>query len=311
MGKSEDKPKKKLSKKQWFLIACVGVGVLGLLVWYRKQNSGGVQLTKTATGYEGYPSMSEGMDMDYLTEAVGSNLYQGLGSVITAQDSYYQKLFDELTDGLGIMNDRLDEIDNEKSTYEKHEGIVIGGSGAQTYVMDTLEQMQKNSEAWFAASPEQRLLLENQNQYLGSTIGAKYKENGKWYTSGGNLLYSTAPSGRAMLDETEILNQMKQNSSAWHGASEEERLVLERKNKELGSKIGASYNEGSGEWFTTSGERLYQPVYNNTVNRSPDPEPRPPVSAYEVDANKNKTYVTKTGQTVTNPVGSSWKYRLK
>ena len=309
LTKSEDKPrKKKLSKKQWFLIACVGVGVIGLLVWYRKQNSGGTQIAKIATGYEGYPTMSEGMDMDYLTEAVGSNLYQSLGNVITAQDSYYQKLFDEITSGMGVMTERLDKFDEENSTYQKNNGIVIGGAGAQTYVMDTLEQMQKNSEAWFSSSPEQRILLENQNQFLGSTLGASYSD-GRWYTSGGNLLYSTAPSGRAMLDETEILNQMKANSSAWHGASEAERLALEQKNKELGSRIGASYNEGSGEWFTTSGERLYQPVYHNTVNRAPEPEPKPPVSAYET-TNKNKTYVTTTGQTVTNPVGSSWKYRL-
>lgn len=71
--------------------------------------------------------------------------------------------------------------------------------------------------------------------------------------------------GQTQQTETDIINQMKANSAAWHGASEEERKRLHAENIRLAAKLGLDYtrdyNGSTGKWY-----RNGYPLYHQGLN---------------------------------------------
>ena len=71
--------------------------------------------------------------------------------------------------------------------------------------------------------------------------------------------------GQTQQTETDIINQMKANSAAWHAASEEERKRLHEENIRLAAKLGLDYtrdyNGSTGKWY-----RNGYPLYHKGLN---------------------------------------------
>lgn len=61
------------------------------------------------------------------------------------------------------------------------------------------------------------------------------------------------------VNKSDVISQMKSNSSRWAGASDEERDKLHLENQILGSSIGVSFDSSSGRWLDEGGI----PVYGN------------------------------------------------
>ena len=59
------------------------------------------------------------------------------------------------------------------------------------------------------------------------------------------------------LTTEQIKKQMEANSKAWHTADAETKKKLEAENQSLGKQIGGTYNEASGTWSDSSGNKLY------------------------------------------------------
>ena len=64
--------------------------------------------------------------------------------------------------------------------------------------------------------------------------------------------------------ENDILDRMKERSSAWHGASDDEKKNLEDANKADASKLGLEFEPSTGRWKKRNGIYAYSSGSNNT-----------------------------------------------
>ena len=83
----------------------------------------------------------------------------------------------------------------------------------------------------------------------------------------GSTGYGSNLSTGSYIEEQRIKEQMKANSEAWYGASDEEKERLHQENVVLGSLLGSSFDSASGTW-SKDGETLYDVSIKNKTNTS-------------------------------------------
>lgn len=83
----------------------------------------------------------------------------------------------------------------------------------------------------------------------------------------GTTGYNSNLSTGSYLEEQRIIEQMKANSEAWYGATDEEKERLHNENEYLGSLLGGSFDSGSGTWYK-DGQTLYDVSTKNKTNTS-------------------------------------------
>ncbi|MEC0210242.1 phage tail tape measure protein [Paenibacillus ehimensis] len=155
--------------------------------------------------------------------------------------SQFQQMANDLQDKMITKMDELilkfRELDNLK----------FGNLATQLgNVSDIIAQMQKNSQQWYSATPDDQKRLEQENNKLGSSIGAGKNDSGDWVKDG-KQLYETfyIPQND---QEKEQIRMMKINSDAWKTAlNDRDKKILEEDNQKRGSSIGAIYKNGT--WF--------------------------------------------------------------
>lgn len=156
----------------------------------------------------------------------------------------------------GLIKDYLTELKDMNSTIAEEIGIswqeVLNTIDALNKassnlanlpltLQETIDKMKSNSNAWFAASPQERKELEQENQKLGASIGAVYNPNDGTWSYNGEYIY--------LPDKIQnIASQMKSNAMAWHNADATQKKYLEEENQRLGKLIGAIYDPINGTW---------------------------------------------------------------
>jgi hypothetical protein len=113
-----------------------------------------------------------------------------------------------------------------------------------------IDQMKKNSSQYGNATSEQKKNLANENLQYGTSLGWHRDEKGVWYDQYGNNAYNTYP-----LDKTQVINQMKSNSSQYASATPEKKKELADSNLKLGKTIGWT-RDSSGNWYDESGNKV-------------------------------------------------------
>lgn len=153
-------------------------------------------------------------------------------------------------------------------------GTTIGTTGTYgeaAQARNIVNSMRQNSIAYWAASDSERTAinsnqLELAQQYRDLTGDQIYRQNGSWYTEGGNLMYSLTANEVA----TAIVSRMKANSATWSATqSASARSALERENEVLASRLasylGANVTKNSaGEWYI-NGEKLYSKYHSGGI----------------------------------------------
>ena len=128
------------------------------------------------------------------------------------------------------------------------------GDYMEDFRQKVIEKMKQNSIRWKVSDDEERERIEREQQELGASIGATYDDStGLWYDENGDVLYR--PTDPDMVDS--IIAVMKENANAWGSASASQKKKLEDMNKQLGSLIGATYDDFTGKWYDQDGNPLF------------------------------------------------------
>ncbi|MCM3273896.1 phage tail tape measure protein [Paenibacillus elgii] len=155
--------------------------------------------------------------------------------------SQFQQMANDLQDKMIIKMDEL------ISKFRELDNLKFGNLATQLgNVSEIIAQMQKNSQQWYSATPDDQKRLEQENNKLGSSIGAGKNDSGDWVKDG-KQLYETfyIPQND---QEKEQIRMMKINSDAWKTAlNDRDKKILEEDNQKRGSSIGAIYKNGT--WF--------------------------------------------------------------
>lgn len=148
-------------------------------------------------------------------------------------------------------------------------------SGASSYknpaaAASVVDQMKRNSLAWFTATSSGQAALNAENARLaeeyGSSTGDKLtKKNGAWYRSNGSQLYSLSKDDVCKA----IVDAMKANSAEWNSASANKRSELEAENmtlaKRLEDYLGVKLEKTrSGVWML-NGQPLYEKYHTGGI----------------------------------------------
>jgi TP901 family phage tail tape measure protein len=131
--------------------------------------------------------------------------------------------------------------------------------------------MQTNSNAWWTSDATNKKKLEDENYYLGTSMGLTRK-NGVWYDSSGKQVYDVqkyaglgtenvkaAPTAvNVSAAEQRIINEMKSNSERWLTASDAEKTELSLENDLLVKNSNLPYVKKNGVWYRSdTGTRVY------------------------------------------------------
>lgn len=114
----------------------------------------------------------------------------------------------------------------------------------------------------------------NSSQNTGSSKEKSSKKKSSGGSSGGVT---------QSVDIAGIIQQMQQNSQAWHEADAANRKILEALNQQLGASIGANYDPVTGKW-SMDGKDLYsgQPVVQQQQSRQVSSASVKPVKSVNV-----------------------------
>ena len=265
-----EKVKNFSKKNKVFAIALVGVGGFALYKMFTNKSSQDTEYTATyayvPTGYDGYPEAPESVDYDAVVE-------QLTGETVDVNNAFYDEIMSDVTKVIEDMRYENEKMySNIVETSKNDSSISFDTSLSYIEEQRIKEQMQANSEAWHTASESEKKILEEQNQTLGSLLGASFDSvSGTWSKDGESLYNVTVKNNtntstanltnvgvtETTTSKTDIVNQMKANSEAWHTASESERKALEAENQRLGAQLGASFDSSTGTWSNSNGSSLY------------------------------------------------------
>lgn len=187
---------------------------------------------------------------------------------------WYLETSDAEREGLHNQNVALEEqlsAITGKSVYSSN-GSWYDSDGNLLYSVDKgstmrsiISKMQKNSAAWAEASASQQQELSDENIRLGQSLASltgnavSRGSNGVWYMNGHSLYDMDS-------NIETIVSQMKENASAWFGASDKDKAVLSDKNLVLGNKLAKYtglniYRGDDGVWYIDD-EKLFD-VYHS------------------------------------------------
>ena len=183
---------KSLFKNKKFRVACVIVGMAGLVLWIIRQNRG---KTTTETSEDDYYDGS--MAIGY---AGYGYPYVNDGSENYYDDTWISERFDQIGDQFDQIGDRLDGImdaldkdpvedTDSGNSYEDFFGKGYshgGGSASKVDEQAIIDAMEFNSSAWWDVTDKAgRDYLHAENEYLAQQIGAQYdSQTGLWYKDG-------------------------------------------------------------------------------------------------------------------------------
>lgn len=256
-----DKVKDFTKKNKVLTVAIIGVGAVALIKLYRDKTSQDTEYVSTyayvPTAYDGYPTMSPSVSYDDVVHQLREET-----------SDIHDKTMSDVSDLLGglMLENDYDPIIKSESFYG--ENLTTDSYLEEARKQRKIDQMKKNSEAWYNASESERERLHEENERFGAMLGAEFDSaTGQWYLDGQSLYdvpvknktnTSTAHLTNVGLTETtvnrsSVISQMKSNSEAWHSASETERKKLEAENQQLGKQIGASYDSNTGLWSDSKG----------------------------------------------------------
>ena len=267
-----DKVKDFTKKNKVLTIAIVGVGAFALYKYFTdKTTSEDTEYVSTyayvPTAYDGYPTMSESISYDDVVNQLRTE-------TVDINSDFYDEIMSDVSKQIEDVTKIIEDKQNITTP------IIIGSTGYNSdlstgsYIEEQriIEQMQANSEAWYAADETEKERLHNENVALGSLLGSSFDSvSGNWYKDGETLYEvstknktNTSTSNLTNVGVTEttvsqstIVSQMKANSEAWHTADETEKKRLEEENQRLGSQLGASFDSVTGTWSNASGNALY------------------------------------------------------
>lgn len=189
-------------------------------------------------------ALSNEMKAVWTSQSQALTSYFGSGGIVLNNISGY---FENTNTSLTGINAAVTSIMNgvnsivEYASYQAKVDVDPEGSK---------NQMIQNSLDWWATDSDSvRDSLTSENEKYGEAFGYT-KVDGSWYDSDGNLAYS-------ITDEDKIRNiiaKMKNNSAAWHGASDSERYSLESANESYAHKIQSLtnqpvYKDEDGVWW--------------------------------------------------------------
>lgn len=284
------------------VIAILAIGAFALYKLYTDDNSTDTEYTSgyayVPTTYDGYPTQSESVNYNEVVEQLRTETTDLISEMMSYNEDFYNEMADsnnELYEDMIRSNEEfydetmsdvskliedfqydnekqlsniIDSIDNQSNKVNESLSYLEEQRKKQEEI---IAEMKANSEAWHTASEAEKKALEEQNQILGSLIGANFDSaSGTWSLYGDSIYdvsnkntsnYSTGDktsvsSSSYDANTWNVINLMTQNSQAWHTASDSKKKRLEEENQKLGKSIGATYDSASGTW-SLGGQNLY------------------------------------------------------
>ena len=172
---------KKLFKNKWFIVAAVGVGVLGIVTAIRKKSDGEEVDTTgySAIGYAGYPSVTGGgSDSSYSSGGYDSGY---LESLISANESAVNTNMDSLYLELSDLSERVTTVSTQQET-----------TTAALERSQALSQMRANSELYNnITDTKTKEALHTENLAIADKYGWTYDETTGNYYEGNSVVYTT------------------------------------------------------------------------------------------------------------------------
>ncbi|ALS22316.1 phage tail tape measure protein [Paenibacillus naphthalenovorans] len=144
-----------------------------------------------------------------------------------------------------LQDTMISKVDQLISKFKDLDNLKFGNLTSQLGdINKTIEQMKQNSINWYNSNNEDQQKLSQENQRLGSSIGATMDSNGEWVKDG-KQLYSIYYQPKE--EEKPKIEKMKENSKLWNSADATRKKELEQANQWMGQQIGATYKNGT--WF--------------------------------------------------------------
>lgn len=198
---------KKTFKNKPFLIACLGVGVVALILGYKKYNSGGSESEEgmggyAAIGYAGYPTTTGGGDstddnsyydswFESIMETIDQNKQDTDQQISDLGEDFSNQLngvYDEiggLYDEMGSNVSRFDKVyttpaavESDNDWYYERQAI--------------LDQMAANSDAYnLVTDKATKDALHAENMALGEYLGLSFDSASGLWMDGGSVAYIT------------------------------------------------------------------------------------------------------------------------
>lgn len=200
-----EKTFKSVGKNKTFWWIAGGVGVLALLVYFKKSKNSDSGEYAYSTGYAGYPITGGGGAGSGIEEGGYGYSDEEINSIITEiSNSYESTIEDLITEHDSMMSD-MDEayntkIDELSSNVDSLSNQLITtqqyAESAEREVerQKVLQQMQSNSNLYNSITdPTERAYLHAQNAELGASIGLTFDSHtGSWYDESGNQAYTVS-----------------------------------------------------------------------------------------------------------------------
>lgn len=142
-----------------------------------------------------------------------------------AERNRLRKEIDQIAELLGLVKQ-----DGKYFTSDGQDAYEIGAGLIQDEIKDNTEQMKDSNSV-------QTALLESNNEILQN-------------------LYDFITQKDATDEQRALLEEMVQNSAKWADADEATRDKLHNRNVEIGEKLGLTYNEANGTWYTDDTQKM-------------------------------------------------------
>lgn len=138
-------------------------------------------------------------------------------------------------------------------------------------INDYVSEMKRNSLLYSSGTPEEKRAYAARNEEIARTLGlilgeTLTKKDGSWY-SGDDLLYNLYGESNGALRAaivSDMVDQMKENSSAYSSADSAKQAQLAAENERLAKRIaeiwGADVTKRGGSWFI-NGSPLYDAIF--------------------------------------------------
>ena len=246
---------KKTFKNKPFLIACLGVGVVALVLGYKKYNSGGESDSETvgysAVGYAGYPSVNGGSSE---SESFYDSYFEDILATIEQNkidtDQQISDLGEDFSNQLNGVYDEIsglyDEMGSNVSHFDKVYSTPAAVESENEWYYERqaiLDQMAANSNAFHVVTDQAtKDALHEENKMLGEYLGLTFDSSSGLWMDGGSVAYITEM-------QSELAGQKKAGSASGASGFVSNKQYTEKvvSNVKNGSKattpsVGVSYD---------------------------------------------------------------------
>lgn len=180
---------KKTVKNKPFIAVAVGVGAVGLFVWWKKQKTtANNAVAYEPIGYGGYPEVS-GSISGGSGGSDDSALYEQL---IYENSSYYEKLLGDMessyTTEIADLNNRVDALHSSALDSEERAATTAAALKRE----QTISQMRANSDLYNVITDRAtKDALHAENQALAAEMGWTFDPTSGNYFEGNSVVYTT------------------------------------------------------------------------------------------------------------------------